>query len=302
MKYIVYLTINTVNRKIYVGVHKTKDPKKFDGYIGCDIWHYSKVKLENPKYPFQKAVAKYGYEKFERITLGIFDTAEEAYLQESLIVTQKFVERKDTYNAALGGYNSKANSKRVLQYTKDGKFIREWPNMAEAAAAYSKDEQASRRISKVCRGIYKTTAGFQWRFYTPDYPKVIPPVEIGVAKRVIQYSLEGDFIKVWKSAESVGKALECKGETITRATQTLKQYKGYQWRKYMDHYPLQIEAYKDPKAVLQLDENGNIVKRWESKEAIKKAGFNNVSRSIKNRIRMKGHYWVMEIDYKKIVI
>ena len=37
-KWIVYLTTNKVNKKIYVGVHKTKDPTIFDGYIGCGIY------------------------------------------------------------------------------------------------------------------------------------------------------------------------------------------------------------------------------------------------------------------------
>lgn len=37
MKYIVYQTINTVNNKIYIGVHGTEDPETFDGYIGNGI-------------------------------------------------------------------------------------------------------------------------------------------------------------------------------------------------------------------------------------------------------------------------
>lgn len=37
MKHIVYLTINTINRHIYVGKHATKDPDVFDGYIGCGV-------------------------------------------------------------------------------------------------------------------------------------------------------------------------------------------------------------------------------------------------------------------------
>jgi len=36
-KWIVYLTTNLVNKKIYVGVHKTLTPDVFDGYIGCGI-------------------------------------------------------------------------------------------------------------------------------------------------------------------------------------------------------------------------------------------------------------------------
>ena len=37
MKYIVYLTTNIVNKKIYVGVHKTETPETFDHYLGCGI-------------------------------------------------------------------------------------------------------------------------------------------------------------------------------------------------------------------------------------------------------------------------
>lgn len=35
VKYIVYLTINTVNKMIYVGIHATENPLGFDQYLGC---------------------------------------------------------------------------------------------------------------------------------------------------------------------------------------------------------------------------------------------------------------------------
>jgi hypothetical protein len=37
MKYIVYLTTNLVNKKIYVGVHETETPYEFDGYLGDGV-------------------------------------------------------------------------------------------------------------------------------------------------------------------------------------------------------------------------------------------------------------------------
>lgn len=37
-KYIVYCTVNLINGKIYVGVHKTDNPDKFDGYIGNGVY------------------------------------------------------------------------------------------------------------------------------------------------------------------------------------------------------------------------------------------------------------------------
>lgn len=84
MKYIVYLTknkeskINGINR-IYVGVHKTENPNVFDGYIGCGVKIQQASSYMNPKSPFQYAVKKYGVKAFERITLFVFDTPEEAY-------------------------------------------------------------------------------------------------------------------------------------------------------------------------------------------------------------------------------
>lgn len=34
---IVYQTVNTVNKKIYIGIHQTAN-LEFDGYIGNGIW------------------------------------------------------------------------------------------------------------------------------------------------------------------------------------------------------------------------------------------------------------------------
>lgn len=67
MKYIVYLTTNLSNNKIYIGVHGTENPDIFDGYIGNSINIFeSNPELKHPKIPFHKAVKKYGYSSFRR--------------------------------------------------------------------------------------------------------------------------------------------------------------------------------------------------------------------------------------------
>ena len=104
MKYIVYLTVNKINHKVYVGVHRT-NPDIFDGYIGCGITHKDKKKGRTKGFP--AAVRKYGYENFERITLKVFPDTEKgklaAYEMEAKIVNEKFVKSKMTYNITLGG-------------------------------------------------------------------------------------------------------------------------------------------------------------------------------------------------------
>lgn len=84
--YIVYKTTNTVNGKFYIGVHNGKDPN----YLGSG------------KY-LNDAIAHYGRNSFERITLYEVDTLEEALAIEAEIVNKDFLLREDTYNLTLGG-------------------------------------------------------------------------------------------------------------------------------------------------------------------------------------------------------
>jgi group I intron endonuclease len=88
MYYLVYLTRNLVNNKIYVGVHSTWNLD--DGYLGSG----DKLKL---------AVKKYGKENFNRIILHYCYNEQQAYEIESQIVDTYFINRKDTYNIVLGG-------------------------------------------------------------------------------------------------------------------------------------------------------------------------------------------------------
>ena len=53
IKFIVYCTTNTVNKKIYIGVHKTSNPDVFDGYLGCGVKITQPSTYMNPKTAFQ---------------------------------------------------------------------------------------------------------------------------------------------------------------------------------------------------------------------------------------------------------
>ena len=84
MKYIVYCTRNNKNAKIYIGVHGTETPFSFDGYLGSGIFTYNKkFRLDSA---FRAAVKKYGAKHFTRTTLAVFDTEDEAYALEEILV------------------------------------------------------------------------------------------------------------------------------------------------------------------------------------------------------------------------
>lgn len=88
MYHIVYLIINKVNNKNYVGVHSTYDLD--DGYFG------SGKALKN-------SIKKHGKNNFEKVILHYCLTREEAFEIERIIVNEIFIKRQDTYNSTCGG-------------------------------------------------------------------------------------------------------------------------------------------------------------------------------------------------------
>ena len=88
MFYYLYEIKNTVNGKIYVGVHQTKDIN--DGYMGSGT-------------VITKAYEKYGKEMFVKTILEYFNTREDMIQREKEIVNEDFLLRHDTYNVRRGG-------------------------------------------------------------------------------------------------------------------------------------------------------------------------------------------------------
>ena len=88
MFYIIYEITNTINEKIYIGKHKTKNIQ--DKYFGSG-------KL------LKKAIAKHGKEHFKKEILFVFKTEREMNEKEREIVNEEFCKRDNTYNICTGG-------------------------------------------------------------------------------------------------------------------------------------------------------------------------------------------------------
>lgn len=93
------------------------------------------------------------------------------------------------------------------------------------------------------------------------------------SKPVLQYSLNGEFIKKWDSQSDVARAYNIK--SINFCIDSLsKSCCGYMWRTYRGNIPQRIEPCKSrlrPIQITQSDLQGNFIKTWDSINAAAKA-------------------------------
>lgn len=203
MNYIVYKTTNLINGKMYIGVHKIKDPEVFDGYLGCGCYSTKPSSWEQKTNSIlPAAIKKYGPNSFKRETLFVFDGTPEgrilAYLKEKELVNEDWVSDKNTYNICIGGVSSlvENQSKKIRQYSLSGEYIKTWDSVQLAESYYNNKGQ----ISKACNLRHKSSAGYQWRFDSDNIESLDNVEDIVLQKKTVyQFDLSGNLLKVWKS-------------------------------------------------------------------------------------------------------
>lgn len=231
LKYIVYITVNLLNGKFYIGVHRT-NPDVFDGYIGNDIYNQN---CATQDYTLHKAVRKYGYENFKRTTIEIFpDTPEgkKAALQlEKQIVTKTLIKSKSCYNMVVGGCGGEREvcNKKVYMFALNGNFLRSFKNTRNAAEyVYNKIKESSIDIIRAgiknnCRGITQSCCNFYFS-YTKEFR-----YENKTVKKVAQYTYAGKFLRYYDSITEASVLFNC---DVYQAILKKGTAGGYQWRYY----------------------------------------------------------------------
>lgn len=252
--FIVYITKNIVNNKYYIGVHGTTDPEGFDGYLGCGVYVSQPSSYNNPYTPFQCAVKKYGPKKFIRSVISVFDTEEEAYNLEKILVTKKIVESKLFYNVQLGGGKSRESTvldRIIYQYNLDGSFLKEWI-LKDAADMYSVTPLML--TNTVCHRY--RTANFYWSYNKVDQLNMQEYSTPNTPKYIYEYSSEGVCIGIYDSLQHTPN----KGH-IRIALQTGRPYRGnyYSYTLYEEYKPKVHQSYKN-KSLYIYGEDGGFIK------------------------------------------
>lgn len=258
--YIVYQMTNIVNNKIYIGVHKTKNPEIFDGYIGGGMYFNSPSSYSKPNSPYQYAVKKYGPSNFKRTTLKIFNTAEEAYKLESEIVDKNFIKRKDVYNAQLGGFSGGFKLNPTFQFDESGKLVKEWDTIMEASEFYGLSHTAIINAIK----FKGSSNGYFW-----SHENNIDTTEYTMNKGTTCYvylAESGKFYARYSSVPETASDLELRTQDIQRALKG-----GYKVKNYYFSTSLLEEFAGKPKVSIKnkivyvYDLDGNLV--FESKNS-----------------------------------
>lgn len=219
--------------KVYIG-QTTNERKRRRDFLDVDA-SYAGDKID-------QARLKYGPENFSYEILStisarnindlsdLLDFSEQYYIQ-------KYDSCKNGYNILSGGSSIRnwkktqeqvrkqreslieyykthrnPNSKKVLQYSLEGKFIREWDSATEAEIhlGYTRGN-----ISNACKGVNKSAMGYMWRYKEDDmFPHSIDPCSTkGTVHKhtgLLQLDLEGNLIKEWKSNKEAAVALNIK--------------------------------------------------------------------------------------------
>jgi hypothetical protein len=185
------------------------------------------------------------------------------------------------YTKSVGGfqwiYDTFESESKLGQYDSEGNLIKVWSNGAEFLRASGKSIKCTSAINDAVTGkrYAKTAYGFTWKLIHPEnitgeYPNIEPYEKNLAGKSILQYDLNGNFIREWKSIVDASNELNIiKTEIYNSANGRInkkysRQTPSFQWRyKSSDDIPNQIDEFGYP-VIAQYTLHGEFVRTWDS--------------------------------------
>ena len=214
MKYIIYKVTNNINKRYYIGQHRTKNIN--DNYMGS-----GKIVKE--------AIKKYGKENFTKEILYVFDNFEEMNNKEREIVTEEFINKSETYNIELGGNNAPLieETKRKISKALKGRKLADnhKKNIALKQGIYKRTEKHRDEISERLKGKKMSE---ETKKKISKNSASAKPFEIWKNDKIIYtgYNLV-KYCKDNNYPEPTFRASHRKNMAISGRTESTKQFKGW---------------------------------------------------------------------------
>lgn len=219
--------------------------------------------------------------------------------EERLAISKRY---SGENNPMYGTHRSKEENPHAIpvnQYSLKGKFIARFDCVKTAVEILNLQSNYS-GVCKCANGELKSAGGYIWRYdfvdspvteyvrkttlgykHTEEAKKKMAEARIGKiggvrAKAVLQYSLDGCFIREFISANNADNEMKLgSGNVYSACTGKKKSVGGFMWRFKTDNYPLKIEPYKNnnEKPIIQMSLDCTYIKEWKNAvEASKQIG------------------------------
>lgn len=212
----IYKIENLINHKIYIG-QSIEIEKRWQKHLNT-----------KDNFVIHKALQKYGKENFsfqiiEECDLLDLDNKEQYWINyyNSLI--------PNGYNMIPGGSNGAgfAKGKKVLQYTLDGAFIKEYNSANQAS---NQTGVCHSDICKCCRGDAPRAGEYQWKYSGDD--KEIKPIKVRTDFSVLQIDKNTDeIIKEFSSLKEASEQTHIAKSIICRVCNGKgKTAGGFKWK------------------------------------------------------------------------
>ena len=293
LKYIVYLTTNKINNKIYIGVHETTTPYKFDGYLGCGAYVNKPSSYNKNKTHLHNAILKYGTSAFIRKTLKVFDKLEDALDLESWLVNDEFVKRTDTYNMVIGGGYPPITSKLVYQFDLQGNLIKKWTSIVSIIDYYKINKD------RIWMAI-KDKRSFDNCYWSYTNEININTYRLSSRGYVFQYTKDGKLLNTYKNASEASLKLDIPRDAIINAVFDRTTCNGYYFLRADENINKLLNE-KSSKVLINTTKvyryllDGKFDKEYNSvKDAVSdtpKTSHGNIIRAIKNNRTCGGYKW-----------
>lgn len=312
---IIYMVRNKINNKIYFGQTRRSFNARYK-YNFPQNTHNKHLK---------HSIEKYGWENFEVIEeFDKAETQEELNKLENLYIKMWSTHNpKYGYNKTMGGETCVFTDETIekIRNIRKGKFL------GEENYFYGRKhtEKTKRILSEKMKGrfvgekspCYGKTMSDEFkeklrqanlgRKASEETKRKMSEKKKGIrnsnCRKVVQYTFEGELIKVWDYIKQASEELNINSSDIIQCSQgTCKSAGGYQWR-YVDdegNYEQKIEKRIDKRdeqgiKICQYTKQGELIKIWNSiKEASVELGISSggICSCCKGKLKThKGFIW-----------
>lgn len=276
---IIYKATCLINKKNYIGQTSQTLQQRINQH------NYKAFNTKDNSH-FHNAIRKYGIENFKyEIIESNIKTQEELNAREKYWI-QYFNSFYAGYNSTIGGDGSVKRDDDWIEYL----FL---------------EGKTTQEICQIT-GYHRSTVyrGYKERGLIEENNKrKVVNLQVSSSKEVLQYDINGNFIKEWPSATS---CKEIGQQSAISSVCRQEQYSayGYLWKykndprdisEWVENYKNKQQSGRPKKKIRQLDLNGNEIKIYnsasEAAKALNKQDKTNICAAARKNKKAYGYYW-----------